>query len=77
MMYITMTDESSSTWHVGERLCVSPYLVMEVQADGDELNVIIHQGLFTLPSPSPAKTRRVWRFFGDQAKFIIGNLATR
>ena len=84
-MYITTNDvrtygvtTRTVEWHVGEPLRSAAAVVTEIQADGDELNAIVDQGLFVIPKNNIAMPqRRVWRFFGDQAKFIIANLVTR
>jgi hypothetical protein len=67
--------EQKYTWHIGEKLPFSPKdvkSVIEIQADGDELNAIVDQGLFDIYGIE----KQVLRFFGDQARFIIGNLDT-
>lgn len=75
-MYIIVSDATFGrqpwSWHVGEA-CPVGYdkidSVVEVQADGDELSYIIRR--FTnLPYP----VTRSARWFGDMAKFIVGNL---
>lgn len=69
MLYINLTSDRQIARHLGED--VQRYLadqVVEVQADGDELAHILcsMDGLPTTHKP-------VQRWFGDDAKFIVGN----
>lgn len=82
MMYIVsdITDSYGNqttveeTWYVGNK--ITPSLkrairdVLEVQADGDELMHIL-KNFSGIPQHN---TRRVVRWFGDDARFIVGNI---
>jgi hypothetical protein len=74
MLYITTKNEFgkfTGTWHVGARcLAVDVHTVVEVQADGDELALIVAMSDGTLPR---AAAKRVVSYYGDHAKFIVGN----
>lgn len=72
-------------WHVGEPVPIMPLqvrYVIEVQADSDELDYLISRFPFVLNNMPKAwssdKTKwvnaKVVRWYGDQARFIIGNL---
>jgi hypothetical protein len=69
MMYIVGKDGKISTWHIGEDV-PSVKEVVEIQADGDELDLITRQvsGIPMLTSPV------VVRWFGETAIFIWHNL---
>ncbi len=73
MMYID-TESSSKNWHVGEPLSIPARLdldrVVSVQADSDELNYLYDR----FPDLPRVKDSKVIRFYGDTAKFIVGNL---
>jgi hypothetical protein len=59
-------------WHVGESNPVKYFEledVVVVQADGHELELIASWSGVPIP-----KDRRVVRWFGDTAKFIVANL---
>lgn len=47
----------------------SPQEIIEVQADGDELDALYEK----FPYLYGRTTKRVVRFFGPEAQFIIGN----
>lgn len=67
-MYILHTREEC--WWEGDSINhINPFDVREVQADGDELQIIQEQ--FT---NTPMSKNRVVRWFGDDAKFIVANL---
>lgn len=71
MMYIT-TKTKDITWHVGEFFDIPTREVDNVicvQADGDELDLILR----TMKN-LPTSHRHVVRWFGDHAKFIAANL---
>lgn len=60
------------TWHVGQQpepLQNEILSIVEVQADCDELEYILNR--FT---NLPRSTQRVQRWYGDMARFIVGNL---
>ena len=74
MMYIIFRNDQEKEFHVGDKIprlftkdLIS--LVEEVQADGDELQYIL-ESFNNLPK---AGFRRVQRWFGDNAKFIVAN----
>jgi hypothetical protein len=76
-MYITRVRGDgvvTHKWHVGEPSSLIGSLiatVTEVQADGDELQMIRRcaTGL-----PEPVGASKVVHWFGDHAKFIVANL---
>lgn len=71
MLYIVSSSGAEWQWHVGARVPeVSPNLVAEIQADGDELNHI--QRLFGASLPTPKTDVASWR--GDLAQTIYVNL---
>lgn len=61
--------------YVGANIAHLAPLVNSVQADGDELEAIYARGLY--PHQPITKTgkgyQRVVEFYGDTAKFIVGN----
>lgn len=72
-------------WHVGEPvpiMALQVRYVIEVQADGDELDYLMRRFPFVVNNMpkemSPDNIRwvpsKVVRWYGDQARFIIGNL---
>jgi len=68
-------DHRELTWHTGEPFPVrgrDVRLVVEIQADGEELDTIIRQ-ITGIPQ-TVFKSSRRW--FGDDARFIAANLAT-
>lgn len=72
MMYIEYTDRGIAgyhTWYLNEVLDVEPDTVTSIQVDGNELNVILRH--FT---NIPMVDSPIVRWYGDDAKFIIGNL---
>ena len=66
-------DRQTLEWHVGDTVTPTfhrlAHNVLEVQADGDELAHIRTHNLALVPTG-----RRMVRFFGDDAKRIVGNL---
>ena len=88
MMYISWRRkeeilEHESWWHVGEPINqdhvlrrFDSYDFCMVQADGDELQYILSNfgGLPYLKVRNDGKIPMVWRWYGDHAKFIVGNL---
>jgi hypothetical protein len=67
-------SEYSKEYHVGESIQEDPRYVTAVQADGDELWLIMDT-LDGLPSINKNKGRtRVVSWHGDFAKFIVANL---
>ena len=71
MMYIVSEDDED-TWHVGEDNPIDSEMVIyvtEVQADCDELEYLYQH----FPNLPQAK-RQVVHFYGDVARFIVGNL---
>lgn len=73
-------------WHVGEPVPIMPLqvrYVIEVQADGDELDYLTARFPFIAqnrPQQESGKANGSWdftrmvRWYGDDARFIIGNL---
>ena len=73
-LYI-IADNREYNWHVGEPNPVRFEHVddvIEVQADGDELEHI--EMMFRSNSFPLFFNKRVCRWFGDYAKLIVGNL---
>ena len=73
MLYIN-TAAGEQTWHVGSghvRAIVDPANVISIQADGDELDAITDK--FGVAAVRPTGCLAVC-YYGDQAKFIVGNL---
>lgn len=62
------------TWHVGDKLTANFKVlnVIEVQADGDELQFILDNA-----KQLPFCHARVQNWFGDQAKWIVQNIIMR
>lgn len=66
-------EEIAIPWHVGEELKLTPIdirYVLEVQADGDELQAV-YEKFDNIPTSA---WNRVVRWYGDHAKFIAANL---
>lgn len=55
------------------RITTSPDFVTEVQADGHELVRCVSLLGIKAPCREDGKALRVVTFYGDQAKFIVGN----
>lgn len=85
MLYATYKDEAhkgmthDKRWHIGTKFDTWDQslerlkLLVEVQADGDELDFISVQY-----SNIPMVARnRIVRWFGDDAKFIVANLPSK
>lgn len=75
MLSILLEDGNYRDWHVGYPNPVAYHEVrevLEVQADGDELEHI--ETMFQRGKELPIPRRRVVRWFGDHAKLIVGNL---
>ncbi len=78
MLYITLKNTDTNevymrSWHIGEPKPLRSYeerWIIEVQADGDEL-VYIRRNYSNLPL---AHSLVAVRYYGDHAKFIVGNL---
>lgn len=68
MLYIVDKFRTEWPWHVNSSVPVRAQDVIEVQADGDELDYI--RSRVTMNNDS---NRRVIRWFGDDAKFIVAN----
>ena len=69
MMYIVMGDGFKHTFYNGGTMLAHlAELVVEVQADCDEL-----ESLYARYPHLNRTGARVVRFFGDEAKFIVGN----
>lgn len=72
MLYFVTSDKKEITWHTGEKNPLSLENrrdIVEIQADGDELEYI--QSKFT---NIPMSTNRVINWYGDIAKFITNNM---
>lgn len=74
-MLCIYTDDSwnqhSSEWHVGEeKPKAEAQFVTSVQADGDEL----HHILMEFQNLPQSTHKKVVSWYGDHAKFIVGNL---
>ena len=70
MIYIEMANGSVLNWWTGYKNPVPATdvnLVVEVQADGDELSYVLRD------NEPGFRYGRVVRFFGDDAKFIVAN----
>lgn len=66
MLYIT-TQQRQYMHHIGSKFTTVPAdLVQSVQADGHELDQIHSWGF-------PNNGERVQHFYGDMAKYIVGN----
>ena len=69
MMYIVMADGFKHIFHNSNTMANHlAELVVEVQADCDEL-----ESLYARYPHLNRTGARVVRFFGDEAKFIVGN----
>ena len=82
MLYVELKRNAHLSWHVGEKkpnelLDASSVVastvedVVMIQADGDELDYIIDK--FGIAAMRP-KGSNVVKWYGDIARFIIGNL---
>jgi hypothetical protein len=67
--YEDTQSKTTQIWYVGQRKPTNEELVVKVQADCTELNYIIDK-FENLPYSSAS----IQRWYGDMAKFIIGNL---
>ena len=74
MFVCNSRGETLQCWHVGEDIKNATLVVesdvYEVQADGDELEEILSQFANLLYHSDSA----VQKWYGDTAKFIVGNL---
>lgn len=71
--FIQFSPATTVVWHKGETLPVTReqiVYVQEVQADGAELELILYK-FQNLPW---VRAKSVQRWYGDLAKFIVGNL---
>jgi hypothetical protein len=82
MLYVELKDNAHISWHVGEMppkdmlesssiFTITVEDVVMIQADNDELDYIIDK--FGIAAMRP-KNSRVVKWYGDIAKFIVGNL---
>lgn len=69
-MYITFKNGRERLWHIGSPTPTTDQEVVEVQADGDELEYVINR-FKNIPYPSH---QRVVKWHGDLAKLIANNL---
>ena len=74
-MFIAHTQsEVAEQVHVQGRAYTNPLDVLVVQADGHELErCLTLLGMKSYPAREDGKPLRVIKFYGDQAKFIVGN----
>lgn len=73
---IQFDSGNERTWNIGEKIPVSfteVKAINNILVDGDELNLLI-RNFVNLPRLSSLSTKRTTRYFGESAKFIIGNL---
>jgi hypothetical protein len=72
MLYFVTSDKKEIAWHTREK-CPLTFAdrgnIIEVQADGDELEYIKNK--FT---NIPMSTNRVINWYGDIARFIASNM---
>lgn len=66
--YFITKDGKEHIVHVGENMTIPADNIVEVQVDGDELSHV--ESKF---SNLPKSTGRVVKYYGDHAKFIVGN----
>lgn len=83
MLTICLADGTTRQWHVGEELCLSDNDIATdvtyIQADGDELSFFLSTlgtgitpaGMFSTGIP-----RNIIKWYGDMARFILGNACT-
>ena len=72
MLYIRLVSGTQLKWYVGaEAPTAYAPEVVELEADGVELNYITDK--FGVAALRP-KGQTTVRYYGDQAKFILGNL---
>ena len=74
-MYIAETDSGvSEAVNVQTKyITTNPLKVLVVQADGHELERCLSLLNMKNPTREDGKVLRVVMFYGDQAKFIVGN----
>ena len=73
-LYVQSSGFSERQWHIGGGLLRNAVVVehvQSIQADGDELDYISDK--FGIAALVP-RGERVVRYYGDQARFIVGNL---
>ncbi len=87
MLYITYSNDDKTKgqeqWHVGDHAnpnpwfkAIEPSKVIEIQADGHELDVIKQICKDSIPfayKRSGMAMKRVQNWYGDHAKFIFAN----
>lgn len=82
MLYVELKDNAHISWHIGEKppkeilesssiFTITVDDVVMIQADNDELDYIIDK--FGVAAMRP-KNSNVVKWYGDIAKFIVGNL---
>lgn len=72
MLYINLVSGKQITWRVGTETPTGYALdVTDLEADGDELDYITDK--FGVAALRP-KGQPFVRYYGDQARFILGNL---
>ena len=77
MEYLARDNQTTITWHVGESSPIDDLgstldtnNIVSVRADGAELDYLEHY----YPSLPFMVGNKVQRWYGDHAKFIVGNL---
>lgn len=72
MLYLVLDTGSEISWNIGDDVSTLLYAskVVEIQAYGDELELIIKR-FNNIPTPTNC---RIVNWFGDTAKFIVSNL---
>jgi len=70
MMFIVSNKGQVTEWHFGSRIVYELDNVLELHADGDELDAV--KKMF--PNAPVAKGKSHAKFYGDFAKVIVGNL---
>jgi len=68
--------QATKEWHVDEKVPINQHMVrhvFEVQADGDELEYVLKR-FRDLPHILDGNNARIQYWYGDNARFIAGNL---
>lgn len=70
MLYVRSDSDEQELHIPGDNIWINARDIIEVQADGDELEVIKEQFGTSIPTGNA----RVQRWFGDIAKSVVANL---